>query len=912
MYTNTSTSQGDTHFSDQACVSIYIYIHILCIFIYTWIHSYIYPHTYTHFRYIYIFVYIYIHIFKLVKAKLKLKVVHVYKFICENKYIHICIHIQVEYLDEVLLRDFLERRAVKFSGLLQKWVDPKGQSNSMVHAIWTQKMCKVTCLTNVKSMSDRRSTMYERAVTFDGADSFTRRDPVSSTVHNHIEHLCSCIANHVAAVTDEECEIQRCTSYFKVRSDGKVVYMWSSSLRVNSDENTRAPLATRTYSPVMSVPHTTDVKYNVQRERNYVCPVSNKVCGWNEAKSFISYKMIIQEWNGHYAADAAGQKAYHPSSARFRPSSARTPRQASPEAHEVRRSLRDPDMAGEGKRDNADDEKRAGELRDTSSRAMYARRSSHPALTKPTLTAENCVPELIRKLEKINDVDLYRRLLQDATFLYKQVRVCSEVAGAYTRFAATQQDPTVETGQGLGHFLDYLPLHADGDRPLTHRPSSARWRKEQVGITSARQNGAMPPATAIQQSTKENQRHPLLPRLDLGGRLTGRVETGEALQLERDNNSQRQIEDMAQHKQRLVSAREKAHKHSTHRYSQVPAQDVSNAPNTQTHGLNIFTDWKKECKNDNQRIDSIKQRVAVAEAAVGAVAKAAAQPLAARPPYSVRSSVRSSHSGRPVRQFSMAAAAIDPVLANELAYHQEQAAISKKFLDQMIQDTKTKLNLGSASAQPLAAHVDSDDQDQIVMHAEQQPAKVRDCSETSTEVAGSDPRVVTSAHEREVHSVQNAADRYGHEAPADAEQMPSHGQDDSDEQHDDEYTDSDDDHEEAQQEGFVARDAPAQMRQIDLARLHDLKSARQVEIDSTSWGLVQSEISSPRVDELADEMLLAALHMATDQEPEKHRSALRGILPELESDEQKYFLDIITDLKGYSEDALEARADALF
>lgn len=69
-----------------------------------------------------------------------------------------------------------------------------------------------------------------------------------------------------------------------------------------------------------------------------------------------------------------------------------------------------------------------------------------------------------------------------------------------------------------------------------------------------------------------------------------------------------------------------------------------------------------------------------------------------------------------------------------------------------------------------------------------------------------------------------------------------------------------------------------------------------------SSGFVQSEISSPRVDSLADEMLLAALHQATDQEPAKHRKALSGILPELEREEQQYFLNVITDLKGYTED----------
>lgn len=76
-----------------------------------------------------------------------------------------------------------------------------------------------------------------------------------------------------------------------------------------------------------------------------------------------------------------------------------------------------------------------------------------------------------------------------------------------------------------------------------------------------------------------------------------------------------------------------------------------------------------------------------------------------------------------------------------------------------------------------------------------------------------------------------------------------------------------------------------------------------------SSGLVRSEVSSPRVDDLAHEMLLAALHHVTDHEPEKHREALSGILPELESGEKQYFLDVITDLKGYRDDAFKQELD---
>ncbi|KAJ1487228.1 hypothetical protein T484DRAFT_2253006 [Baffinella frigidus] len=87
----------------------------------------------------------------------------------------------------VTLRDFLDTRSRTFSGILQKWVDPKGQHNSMLHAAWTSKMCKVTCLTNVRSLTDRRASTYDRAVTFDGSDSHATRDPVSQQTQELVQ-----------------------------------------------------------------------------------------------------------------------------------------------------------------------------------------------------------------------------------------------------------------------------------------------------------------------------------------------------------------------------------------------------------------------------------------------------------------------------------------------------------------------------------------------------------------------------------------------------------------------------------------------------------------------------------------------------------------------------------------------------
>lgn len=111
----------------------------------------------------------------------------------------------VEYLDEVLLRDFLDRRAASFSGILQKWVEPKGESNKTVSCNWSEEGCAVWCVANVKALADRRSPMQQRACTFDGPSDLWRREEVATAMGEAVEGLCLGIAKHCSLMTDGSC-----------------------------------------------------------------------------------------------------------------------------------------------------------------------------------------------------------------------------------------------------------------------------------------------------------------------------------------------------------------------------------------------------------------------------------------------------------------------------------------------------------------------------------------------------------------------------------------------------------------------------------------------------------------------------------------------------------------------------------
>jgi hypothetical protein len=97
-------------------------------------------------------------------------------------------------------------------------------------------------------------------------------------------------------VTQGAARIGRMTAYFKVRSDGKVLLQWCSSLRLSdgsdddagaTDSDGNAPLTSRAFSPVLSVPLANDASAPAQRERPYVCPVSNTLIRTSDAGSFV-------------------------------------------------------------------------------------------------------------------------------------------------------------------------------------------------------------------------------------------------------------------------------------------------------------------------------------------------------------------------------------------------------------------------------------------------------------------------------------------------------------------------------------------------------------------------------------------------------------------------------------------------
>lgn len=62
----------------------------------------------------------------------------------------------IEYFDEEGLREFLRFRRKPLSGILQRFVEPKGGKNSMLRAVWAPKLCLCERRENTKRLWDTR------------------------------------------------------------------------------------------------------------------------------------------------------------------------------------------------------------------------------------------------------------------------------------------------------------------------------------------------------------------------------------------------------------------------------------------------------------------------------------------------------------------------------------------------------------------------------------------------------------------------------------------------------------------------------------------------------------------------------------------------------------------------------------
>ncbi|KAA0173643.1 hypothetical protein FNF27_04793 [Cafeteria roenbergensis] len=138
----------------------------------------------------------------------------------------------IEYFDEEGLREFLRFRRKPLSGILQRFVEPKGGKNSMLRAVWAPKLCLCERRENTKRLWDTRYSIFERTVTFEGKPHNSVLTPVrGSALPRQVQGVCESVVFHVAQVTSLRSRISRLVMSLKTDAKGRLWVLWASSIR---------------------------------------------------------------------------------------------------------------------------------------------------------------------------------------------------------------------------------------------------------------------------------------------------------------------------------------------------------------------------------------------------------------------------------------------------------------------------------------------------------------------------------------------------------------------------------------------------------------------------------------------------------------------------------------------------------
>eukprot|EP00929_Paragymnodinium_shiwhaense_P061642 TRINITY_DN30808_c0_g1_i1.p1 TRINITY_DN30808_c0_g1~~TRINITY_DN30808_c0_g1_i1.p1 ORF type:complete len:866 (-),score=175.97 TRINITY_DN30808_c0_g1_i1:161-2758(-) len=143
-----------------------------------------------------------------------------------------------EYLDKDGLNSFLFERRLqpKPDGILQKFIEPQGESNNMVRALWSPKVCLLERRVNRLRLSDTRYDVYERAVTFEGPEFHSELAPVRGpSMMMQVNKIADSIVEHCSSVTNNRIHISRMALNFKVDHKDRLWLMFASSVRLHGE-----------------------------------------------------------------------------------------------------------------------------------------------------------------------------------------------------------------------------------------------------------------------------------------------------------------------------------------------------------------------------------------------------------------------------------------------------------------------------------------------------------------------------------------------------------------------------------------------------------------------------------------------------------------------------------------------------
>jgi len=333
----------------------------------------------------------------------------------------------IEYFNKDSFHDFLYNREKVNNGIVQKFIEPKGICNTMIRSIWSPKVCLLERRENNHNLQDRRFGMYERAVTYEGAEFYSSAAPVRGAIlPTQVQRLNENIVQHVAEVSFQKYKISRLVSNYKIDSNDKIWLLWNSSLRLEGESFTPKasgeliPKGPLNIDTVVRLPPHVRLGGKHFNPATYLCYGCGKNCPV-EQKYTVPYKTVILHFEQLLALLQRELRVKQELTGNTALEIEWPPAPEVIEAWGGGLNVGFPDIAVEDDEDN----------------------SGAPS------AEEVEIPPVLRCLHPKLKVDDYRRYKNDPLFMYKSVTVCEDCTLVYAEVMSSSSIETLPTAPGI-------------------------------------------------------------------------------------------------------------------------------------------------------------------------------------------------------------------------------------------------------------------------------------------------------------------------------------------------------------------------------------------------------------------------------------------------------------------------------
>jgi len=337
----------------------------------------------------------------------------------------------IEYFDDAGLQDFLFNRQKEHNGIIQKFIDPKGKSNAIIRAIWSPKLCLLEQRVNLKPINDGRYDIYDRSVTYEGAEHQSMNAPVRGIyLPSRLQTICDSIVDHVMRTSSQHYRISRMVLNFKLDHNNKLWLLWCSSMRLAADKYAVKKPFPVNISGDITVPdkykdtvfRNSNLPSTFFKEKYFICPGSGEIVEATDSFE-ISYKTVISSWE-----DARRKMRSEMVRSKSAMSSSPAP---------MARTL----APGVGSRSPSP------QMSKTLSAKGSPKGKTSGGPLSPTHGddgEDSIIPPLLKVIDKDLTVERYKRLLGSAEFLSQKVRVSYPTYMKYTKSVVESPDVVLE------------------------------------------------------------------------------------------------------------------------------------------------------------------------------------------------------------------------------------------------------------------------------------------------------------------------------------------------------------------------------------------------------------------------------------------------------------------------------------